>query len=175
MSTSLVSSGNSLTGFLAYAHAMECEMEEDLRDLAAGLKAHNNRQAAATLNQFVEWCGKQVKAIEDKSSGLDLPPVPPWDIPGHAEVNLHTLRMEKAHYLMKHREVLELVLPYWQDAYQYYIQVAQLKRVPEIQSLARRFAQTKADEIQQLETWLTEAREIHETVPEDLDPPHMPE
>ena len=82
MSDAPLSGADALNCFLANAHAMESAAEEDIRDLAAGLKAHNNNKAAATLAQYAEYCGKQVRSIEEVAADKELPAVPPWQIPG---------------------------------------------------------------------------------------------
>lgn len=166
---------DTLNHFLANARAMEAAAVEDIRDLAAGLKAHNNIKAAAMLNEYSERCNNLARSIEEAAADLDLPDVPPWRIPGRSESNLHLLGMEKAHYLMSCREVLELVLPFWQDALRYYRESAEHTEHSDVQSLANRFALVKTGDIRDLEARLVALGNVDTTSCEDLDPPHTPE
>ncbi|MBF0264628.1 MAG: hypothetical protein HQL46_05095 [Gammaproteobacteria bacterium] len=158
----------------AIVHAMKCESEDRLQDLADCLENHHNKEAEDIFRQAINLIQKSIDGIEYKTSDLSLPSIPPWEYQslGLTDPDCHC--MENAHYLMSAKEALNLTIVN-EERISYFLE--QLKRHTDssIIEVAENIVKEEKQLLAEMATWHKDIEESEPKRTEDFDPPNMPE
>lgn len=172
-----VKSGAASVGlFLAHALDLENEAAERYEDLADSMTAHNNAEVAALFLKLAEYSHKhaaEVKAHADTIGGV--PHIAPWEFTWPTAEAPESAAFEKAHYLMRPRQALEMALAGEEQGWNYYRSVANETSDSEVKRLASQFAEEESEHVELVKQWLEKFPKPPEGWDEDPDPPHFSE
>jgi len=158
----------------AIVHAMKCESEDRLQDLADCLENHHNTAAEQIFRKTITLVQNSIESIENKTRDMSLPSIPPWEYQslGLTDPDCHC--MDHAHYLMNAKEALNLAIVN-EERIAYFLE--QLKRHTDISivKVAESIVNDEKSLLAEMAEWHKdiEINEHHQS--EDFDPPNMPE
>lgn len=165
----------SLAEFLAHALELEVESAERYRELADSMEVHNNPDVAELFRKLAGYGDIHAQEVKDRAAGVPLPTIPPWDFKWSCPEGPESPCMEDAHYMMTKCQALELALHNEVRGRDFYAQVAAASPDGEVSRAAAEMAAEEDTHVQMLRQWFRrEACDVQE-VPEDLDPPNIPE
>ncbi len=160
---------------LAQVYAMKCESEDRLQDLIDSLKQHNNSAAADVFSRTIELIKVSIKNIEQRTQGMQLPEIPPWEAQWHCEEQPDCLCIENAHYLMTPLQALDLAIFNEKRLQEFFLQQIDEGITEEIRLIANElFVQEKQLSIQ-IHSWKEQLEHSQTEPDEDFDPPNIPE
>jgi len=166
---------DSVEYFLAHIHAMKCESESCLEDLADCLSQHNNRTAADMFTRIVKVIKLSLKNIEVISKDLTLPDIPPWKYQWNYQQQPDNLCLEQAHYLMPPLQALDLAIFNESRIEAFYRQHTEQGVDENIRQIANELSSQEQRLIEQMQSWREELDKMETNYEEDYDPPNMPE
>ena len=165
----------SLDTFLAYSIALEEEAADRHGELADMLEVHNNPGVAATFRKLAHYSRLHAQEIRDHAKGRSLPVIAPWDFGWEDMEGPETADIGMVNYLMNTAHALHIAMGNEQRAHDFYYQISQESRDPEIQAMAGEFAQEEKEHLELLKMWMDKTDESVDEQIYDPDPPHMPE
>ena len=174
MSADRVSALDDLATFLAHALALETEAQERHEELAHAMEAHNNARAAAVFHKLAGYGAQHAAEVRDMMADIAAPSLAPWDYDWGGAEAPETAAMEDAHYLMDVGHALQMALRTESRARDYYRDVAERARSEEVRRYASEFADEEAEHVEYVKAWIAKSP-APQPIPEDDDPPHMPE
>ena len=160
---------------LAQVYAMKCESEDRLQDLIDSLKQHNNSAAADVFSRTIELIKVSIKNIEQRTQGMQLPEIPPWEAQWHCEVQPDCLCIENAHYLMTPLQALELAIFNEKRLQEFFKEQIDNEINEEIRLIASEFLIQEKQLTIQMHSWKEQLENNQMEQNEDLDPPNIPE
>ena len=160
---------------LAQVYAMKCESEDRLQDLIDSLKQHNNGAAADVFSRTNELIKLSIKNLEQRTQGMQLPEIPPWELQWHSKEQPDCLCMENAHYLMTPLQALELAIFNEKHLQEFFIQQIDTGVNEEIRLIADEFLVQEKQLTVQMHSWKEQLENDPTEQNEDFDPPNMPE
>jgi rubrerythrin len=161
--------------FLAHAHALELEAAEQYSTIGDSMNTHNNPEVAEVFRKLGEGGQKHAQHILDIAGTMELPHVAPWDSPWGDGSSPEMASLEGTHYLMTPYHAFKLAHAAESSARNFYADVAEKSPNPDIQRLAKQFAEEEAEHVKMIDALITKYPEPEEGWDEDPDPPNMPE
>lgn len=165
---------NSVEHLLAQAHAMKCESEDRLQDLADSLRQHHNLAAADIFSRTLTLIERSIKDIEQRVQAMTLPLIPPWESQWHCIEQPDSVCIDKAHYLMTPVQALDLAIYNETRLQVFFDQQSEQTIIEAIRLIAQELSADEKELIRQMQLW-REALDNSEIHHEDLDPPNIPE
>ena len=165
---------DSVSEFLAHAHALEQELAQRYEEMADSVEVHNNFEVATLFRQLTKYGETHAGKLIRHAQGVDLPKIPPWEYQWLCIEGLENC-MEDIHYLMSTYQALELALRIEQASCRFYVKAMQDSPNFSVKKLASSMITIKDEHLTLLQNWLTREAQIHKLTSEDLDPPNMPE
>jgi len=159
----------------AQVYAMKCESEDRLQDLIDSLKQHNNSAAADVFSRTIELIKVSIKNIEQRTQGMQLPEIPPWEAQWHCEVQPDCLCIENAHYLMTPLQALELAIFNEKRLQEFFALQIDTGVNEKIRLIADDFLIQEKQLTKQMHSWKKQLESSQMEQNEDFDPPNIPE
>lgn len=155
---------------LATAHDMVEESLYHCHTFAMTLEAHHNPTAAELFKAFLPKLETERALIEQASKGIQLPPIPPWEVP-HLEYQHPAPSLMNAHYLTSETEAWKTLDELIRVHSCFYEHLLNTHQQQESQALV----QTLIAHCRQLHKQCQQAlnNSPHETPPIDDDPPNL--
>ncbi|MEN8175674.1 MAG: ferritin family protein [Pseudomonadota bacterium] len=161
--------------FLAHALELEVESAERYRELSDSMDVHNNPEVAELFRKLARYGDAHAEEVMALAREFVLPKISPWDFKWNCPDSPELPCMDDAHYLMTKCQALELALHNEERGRDFYVEVVGNSPDAEVRRIAGEMADEEETHVAMLREWMArEACEI-QTVPEDLDPPNMPE
>ena len=161
--------------FLAHALEMEIESRERYSPLADSMEVHHNTEVAELFRKMAHFSDLHAGEVQQRAAGLTLPTIAPWafkwSCPDHPEAPCH----EDANYLMTTAEALQLALFNEIRGRDFYMEVAAGSPDPDVRELAKEMAEEEREHVALLKKWFAHTAQSAEPVPDDMDPPNIPE
>lgn len=164
---------STIAEFLAHALELEAESVERYRELADSMKVHNNPEVAALFRELAAEGEVHLKQVQQIAAGFELPEIAPWAFKWSCPDGPESLASDNIRYLMTRRQALLMASHNEVRGRDFYAQVAECSRNPEIRQLAGKMATEEDVHVRTLRSWLDAEKE--EQALSDLDPPNMPE
>ena len=159
----------------AQVYAMKCESEDRLQDLIDSLKQHNNSAAADIFSRTIELIQGSIKNIEQRTQGMQLPEIPPWESQWHCKEQPDCLCIENAHYLMTPLQALELALFNEKRIQEFFALQIDKQTNKEIRLIADELLVQEKQLTAQIYSWRKLLENSQTEQNEDFDPPNVPE
>ncbi len=159
----------------AQVYAMKCESEDRLQDLIDSLIQHNNSAAADVFSRTIELIQVSIKKIEQRTQGMQLPEIPPWEAQWYFEEQPDCLCIENAHYLMTPLQALELAIFNEIRLQEFFIVQVNKGVNEEIRIIADDFLIQEKQLTKQIHSWKKQLESSPTEQNEDFDPPNIPE
>ncbi|MCU7904839.1 MAG: ferritin family protein [Candidatus Thiodiazotropha sp. (ex Epidulcina cf. delphinae)] len=156
-------------------HALELEeaSSDHYEELADSMEIHNNLQVAELFRKLAGYSRQHAKEVRDRSEGMDLPKLTPWDFKWRCPSSPESFCMEEASYMMTTTQAMKIALFNETRGRDFYLQVAENTSNEEVKKIASEMAEEEGRHVEMLREWQTGLAE--EKPLEDLDPPNMPE
>jgi len=164
-----------LDTFLAYSIALEEEAAGRHDELADMLDVHNNPGVAATFRKLAHYSRLHAQEIREHSKGRSLPVIAPWDFDWEDMEGPETADLGAVNYLMNTAHALKIAMGNEQRAHDFYFNISQHSKDPEVQALAAEFAEEEKEHLDLLKMWMDSSPESPDEEAYDPDPPHEPE
>ena len=162
--------------FLAHALELELESAERYRQLAQSMAVHHNQEIAELFEHLALLSDAHAREVEERTAGLALPEIPPWEFKWNCPGSPESDCMEQdVSYLMTTVQALTLALHNEIRGRDFYAHVTVDSPNPEVRHLAGEMTEEESEHVDLLKDWLAKESHTDEAVPEDLDPPNMPE
>ena len=165
----------SVAEFLAHALELEIESVQRYKELADSMEVHNNPEVAQLFRRLAEYSTLHAEEVRQRTQGMELPEIPPWDFKWNMPESPEAARMEEANYLMNTQQALEMALHNEIRGRDFYADVAAKSPDPEVQAIAAEMVDEESEHVVLLERWVERAARQSHDPQEDLDPPNMPE
>lgn len=165
----------SIAEFLAHALELEAESAESYRELADNMQVHNNPEVAALFRELAAEGEEHLKQVQQLAASFELPAIAPWAFKWSCPDGPESLAMDNIRYLMTRRQALLLASHNEVRGRDFYAQVAEHSKDPEVRQLASKMAAEEDAHVRMLRAWLDEEKEEQPAPLSDLDPPNMPE
>ncbi len=165
----------SLPELLAHAFAIETDAVELYEGLADQMEVHHNEEVAALFRKLVEIEGKHVTQVVDRSAGVELPNLAPWDLKWPGEDSPEGPDPHDVHYLMTPYQAIELALAGERRAAAFFHHAAETATDTDAREMAAELAAEEDEHVALLEGWLDRYVEPEDGWDEDPDPPNLPE
>ncbi len=166
---------DSLGEFLAHALELEHESAARYEQLADSMEIHHNQDVAQLFRRLAAMSIEHAKAVEQRTQGIELPHIPPWDFkwncPGSPESDCLEIEVT---YLMTRGQALQLAWHNESRGHAFYAHVAADCTDAEVRRLADEMAVEEAEHVNLLKNWLARERDVNGAGHEDLDPPNVP-
>ena len=159
----------------AQVYAMKCESEDRLQDLIDSLKQHNNSAAADVFSRTIELIQVSIKNIEQRTEGMKLPQIPPWEAQWYCEDQPDCLCIDNAHYLMTPSQALDLSILNEKHLQEFFAQQIDMSVNEEIHLIANDFLIQEKQLTKQMHSWKKQLESSPIEQNEDFDPPNIPE
>ncbi len=166
---------DSLGEFLAHAIELEVESAERYRELADSMEVHNNPEVAELFRQLAGYGDDHADEVRERTTGVELPKIPPWDFKWSCPEAPEAPCMEDAHYMMNKCQALELALHNEVRGRDFYAEVAAKSPDAEVRQVAEEMATEEDTHVEMLKVWLSKESCEIQGIQDDLDPPHSPE
>lgn len=166
---------NDLSMFLAHALALESEATERLEELSAVMQAHNNTDTANLFSRLAHYGRIHAQEVEQMMEDLPRVKLAPWEYEWGSDEAPETSAMENAHYLMTTAHAMQMALKTEQSAHDYYASVAARAENDDVRRYAQEFTKEEAEHVGYVKSWIAGHPVELVPIPEDDDPPHMPE
>lgn len=156
---------------LAHAYALELDAVARYTELAAQMEVHNNPELAIIFAKLAEIERKHADQIADRSRGIDLPRLSPWEYQWAGFESPEAADASRAHYMMTPWHALVLALQGEEAALGFYTHLATTVDNPDVRALAREFAEEEREHVQLMQDWLGRYPPPEKGWDEDPDPP----
>ena len=173
MSDDLAEMIDNIEEFLVHALELEEASSDHYDELADSMEIHNNLQVAELFRKLAGYSRQHAKEVYERTQGLDLPKLTPWDFKWRCPSSPESFCMEEANYLMTITQAMEIALYNEIRGRDFYQQIAQHSPSMEVRKLAAEMAEEEGWHVAMLREWQSNLRD--EQPVEDLDPPNMPE
>jgi rubrerythrin len=164
---------NSIEEFLVHALELEEASSDHYDELADSMEIHHNLQVAELFRKLAGYSRQHAKEVFERTEGLLLPKLKPWDFKWRCPTSPEAFCMEEANYMMTVTQALEIALYNEIRGREFYQQIAQNSPSAEVRQLAAEMAEEEGWHVAMLKEWQNNLRD--EQPVEDLDPPNMPE
>jgi rubrerythrin len=161
--------------FLAHALELEVESVERYKELADSMEVHNNPEVAQLFRRLAEYSTLHAEEVRQRTQGMELPAIPPWDFKWNTPESPEAARMEEANYLMNTQQALGMALHNEIRGRDFYAEVAAHSPSREVRELAAEMVAEENGHVELLQRWLSRSARQAQEPQEDLDPPNMPE
>ncbi|MCU7918268.1 MAG: ferritin family protein [Candidatus Thiodiazotropha sp. (ex Dulcina madagascariensis)] len=159
--------------FLVHALELEEASSDHYEELADSMEIHNNLQVAELFRKLAGYSRQHAKEVQDRTEGMDLPKLTPWDFKWKCPSSPESFCMEEASYMMTTTQAMKIALFNEIRGRDFYLQVAENTANEEVKKIASEMAEEEGWHVEMLREWQTSLAE--EKPLEDLDPPNMPE
>jgi rubrerythrin len=165
----------SVPEFLAHALELEAESHARYRELAECMEVHNNPEVAELFGRMAHYSELHTHEVQRRAEGIELPAIAPWGFKWNCPESPEAPCMDDVNYLMNKRQALELALHNEIRGRDFYARVAEHSPSPDVRAVAREMADEEAEHVEVLTQWLARVAAGVGEIPEDLDPPNIPE
>ncbi|MEO5337277.1 MAG: rubrerythrin [Magnetospirillum sp. WYHS-4] len=160
---------------LAHGKVLEEEAAAGYAEMGDAMEVHNNLEVAGLFRQLQTYSLKHAAEIEERSRGLRIPRIAPWNLKWRNGTAPEAASMTDAHYLMNPYQALRLAHRAEMGAHDFYASVAAATGNAEVKGMAAEFAEEEAGHVVMLEEWMARFPKPEDGWDEDPDPPGMPE
>jgi rubrerythrin len=164
---------DSVGEFLVHAMELEEASSDHYDELADSMEVHNNLKVAELFRKLADYSRLHAKEVHERSVGIELPEITPWDFKWKCPSSPESFCMEDATYMMTITQAMEIALFNEIRGRDFYQQVADNTSNEEVKKMAMEMAEEEGWHVEMLREWQNRLRE--EPPLDDLDPPNMPE
>ncbi|MEW8258921.1 MAG: ferritin family protein [Candidatus Thiodiazotropha taylori] len=173
MSDDLVDPITSIEEFLVHALELEEASSDHYDELADSMEIHNNLQVAELFRKLAGYSRQHAKEVMDRTHGLELPQLTPWDFKWRCPSSPEAFCMEEANYLMTVTQAMEVALYNEIRGREFYLLISEQSPSEDVRKLAAEMAEEEGWHVAMLKEWQSNLQD--ELPVEDLDPPNIPE
>jgi rubrerythrin len=159
--------------FLVHALELEEASGDHYDELADSMEIHHNLQVAELFRKLAGYSQQHAKEVNERTQGLNLPNLPPWDFKWKCPSSPESFCTEEASYLMTVSQAMEIALFNEIRGRDFYRMIAEQSPNESVRKLAAEMAEEENWHVEMLRDWQSRLRD--EQPLEDLDPPNMPE
>jgi rubrerythrin len=163
----------SIEEFLVHALELEEASYDHYDELADSMEIHNNLQVAELFRKLAGYSRQHAKEVFERTHGLDLPKMKPWDFKWRCPSSPESFCMEEANYLMTVNQAMEIALYNEIRGREFYQQIAEQSPNEAVRKMAAEMAEEEGWHVSMLKEWQSNLQDVQPI--EDLDPPNMPE
>jgi rubrerythrin len=161
----------SLPEFLAHAIAMEQEAADRYLELADMMEAHRNDPVSKVFRDMCRYSELHRDSIAERARGVALPKLRSWEYRWRSPPEVGD--EDAFDYLLEAYNALKYARGNEVRSMKYYAAVAAESQDPEVQRLAKEFAEEERGHVLALDEWLAQTPRPSSTFasdPEDLEP-----
>ncbi|MET0029236.1 MAG: ferritin family protein [Candidatus Thiodiazotropha sp.] len=159
--------------FLVHALELEEASGDQYDELADSMEIHHNLEVAELFRKLAGYSRQHAKEVHDRTEGMQLPSLTPWDFKWKCPSSPEAFCMEDANYLMTVTQAMEIALFNEIRGRDFYHMISENSPNESVRALAAEMAEEEGWHVEMLRDWQSRLRD--EQPLEDLDPPNMPE
>jgi len=161
----------SVTELLGHALLIELEAVQNYKELADQMRQSGNIAVAALFEKMSALEAEHVEKIREKSAGLELPHLSPWEYRWQGAESPETIGLGETHYLMTPHHALKLALRSEEAAQAFFEAAAEGTDDVDVRSLALELAEDERQHVVWMRDWLAQYPQPDTDWDHDPDPP----
>ncbi len=144
----------SVEQFLAYAINLEREAADRYRQLACAMEESGNREVGKLFRRLSDYSRMHLAQAQARSGFRDIPEMNPDDFVWPDLESPETAAIWGADPLLGREQALEIALEAETAGYEFYKNVLDSTRDPEIKIMAKEFVEEETEHVAELKKWI---------------------